>query len=460
MAYKNFDLSVLLKSNPHLSFSQKLKFVCSLSIPGIIAQVSSILMQYIDAAMVGNLGKNASAAIGLVASSTWVLGSLVHASSIGYTVQASHAVGEGNQNKARAIFLEGVKKCILFSAIVTFMALIISQFLPIWLGAEKEIYKDSTLYFFVYALSTPFFQLIYLCGGMLQCSGNMKTPAILNSMLCLLDAFLNIIFIKVLKLGVFGAALGTSLSSVIVALVMFYYAVYKSKYLCLKGYKSFSSFNKKQINFQAIKLATPVALDKVAFTGALVAITKLIAPLGSVALAANSFAVTAEALCYMPGYGIQDAAATLTGQSVGAKRKDLTKSFSWITVNAAMIIMAFMALLMFIICPFVFKMLTPVSEIQNLAIKILRIELICEPLYGASIVASGALRGQGDTFVPCLLNLFSVWVVRLGLSLALVGSFGLLGIWIAMTIELCFRGLIFLIRMMIKLSCHENCKKS
>lgn len=450
MKEKNFDLSVLLKNNPRLSFKQKISFVWALSIPGAIAQISSILMQYIDAAMVGNLGENPSAAIGLVASSTWVLGSLVHASSIGYTVQVAHAVGAGNQQKAKDIFLESILICLVFSTFLTILGVFISKYLPFWLGSEQKIWKDASVYFLVYCLSTPFFQFIYLTGGMLQCSGNMKIPGILNSLLCILDALFNVIFIKFCGLGVLGAALGTTLSAVVIALILVYYTIFKSSYLKLTNYKK-NAEKDRTISKQALKLAAPVAVEKVAFTGALVAVTKLIAPLGGIALAANSFAVTAEALCYMPGYGIQDAAATLTGQSVGAKRDDLTKSFSWITVNAGMIIMGIMGLIMFGICPFVFKLLTPVTDIQNLAIKILRLELIAEPLYGASIVASGALRGQGDTFIPSLLNLFSVWIVRLGLSILLVGPYGLMGIWIAMTAELCFRGIIFLIRMTIKL---------
>ncbi|MDY3131543.1 MAG: MATE family efflux transporter [Treponema sp.] len=450
MKEKNFDLSVLLKNNPRLSFKQKISFVWALSIPGAIAQISSILMQYIDAAMVGNLGENPSAAIGLVASSTWVLGSLVHASSIGYTVQVAHAVGAGNQQKAKDIFLESILICLVFSTFLTILGVFISKYLPFWLGSEQKIWKDASVYFLVYCLSTPFFQFIYLTGGMLQCSGNMKIPGILNSLLCILDALFNVIFIKFCGLGVLGAALGTTLSAVVIALILVYYTIFKSSYLKLTNYKK-NAEKDRTISKQALKLAAPVAVEKVAFTGALVAVTKLIAPLGGIALAANSFAVTAEALCYMPGYGIQDAAATLTGQSVGAKRDDLTKSFSWITVNAGMIIMGIMGLIMFGICPFVFKLLTPVTDIQNLAIKILRLELIAEPLYGASIVASGALRGQGDTFIPSLLNLFSVWIVRLGLSILLVGPYGLMGIWIAMTAELCFRGIIFLIRMTMKL---------
>ena len=72
MLSQNFDLSKLLQNNPNLSRKQKITFVWTLSIPGILAQISSILMQYIDAAMVGGLGAVASASIGLVASSTWV----------------------------------------------------------------------------------------------------------------------------------------------------------------------------------------------------------------------------------------------------------------------------------------------------------------------------------------------------------------------------------------------------
>ena len=196
MKEKNFDLSVLLKNNPRLSFKQKISFVWALSIPGAIAQISSILMQYIDAAMVGNLGENPSAAIGLVASSTWVLGSLVHASSIGYTVQVAHAVGAGNQQKAKDIFTESILICLVFSTFLTILGVFISKYLPFWLGSEQKIWKDASVYFLVYSLSTPFFQFIYLTGGMLQCSGNMKIPGILNSLLCILDALFNVIFIK------------------------------------------------------------------------------------------------------------------------------------------------------------------------------------------------------------------------------------------------------------------------
>lgn len=458
MASNNFDLSKLLQTNPNLSRKQKLKFVWTLSIPGIFAQISSIIMQYIDAAMVGSLGANASASIGLVASSTWVLGSLVNSLSVGFTVQVAHAVGEGNQDKAKRILLKSIASCIVFSVILGIVAVSISDVLPKILGGEQAILKDSSIYFLVFAASTPLYQMIYLMSGMLQCSGNMKIPSILNSAMCILDAIFNVLFIKVLKLGVMGAAFGTAASALVIAILMIYFTLVRSEYLGISSGRKPLKFSptmsqdedESQIVKTAIKLAFPIAVESVAFTGVLVVITRIIAPLGAIALSANSFAVTAEALCYMPGYGISEAATTLVGQSVGAKRKDLVNSFSWIAVISGMAIMAAMGIVMFLICPYVFKILTPVQEIQTLAIKVLRIELFAEPFYGAAIVATGALRGQNDTFIPSILNLISLWIVRLGLSLLLVGKLGVLGIWIAMTAELCFRGIVMLARLVWK----------
>ena len=235
MALKTFDLSKLLEEKPTLTRREKLNFVWNLSIPGMLAQISSILMQYIDAAMVGGLGENASAAIGLVASSTWVIGSLTNSLAVGYTVQVAHAVGEGNQNKAKRILIKSIISCLIFSLLLATLASAISGNLPGILGGSPQIKRDASIYFLIFALSTPLYQFIYLLSGMLQCSGNMKVPAILNSTLCLLDAGFNVLFIKVFGLGVMGAALGTACSALVVALLMGYFALVKSEYLGIRG---------------------------------------------------------------------------------------------------------------------------------------------------------------------------------------------------------------------------------
>ena len=181
--------------------------------------------------------------------------------------------------------------------------------------------------------------------------------------------------------------------------------------------------------------------------GAQIAQTRIVAPLGTVAIAANSFSVTAESLCYMPGYGIGTAATTLIGQSIGAGRKDMTKRLGWLTTGLGMVVMAVTGTLMYIAAPWMIGMLSPEPAIRALGTRILRIEAFAEPMFGASIVASGVFRGAGDTLVPSCLNFFSMWAIRIPASAILAPRFGLPGVWLAMCVELCVRGILFLIRL-------------
>ena len=171
------------------------------------------------------------------------------------------------------------------------------------------------------------------------------------------------------------------------------------------------------------------------------------APLGVFAIAANSFAVTAESLCYMPGYGIADAATTLVGQSMGAGRIRLTRSFAYVTVLMGISVMGFMGVLMYLFAPEIIGLMTPDAEIRELGVMALRIEAFAEPMFAASIVAYGVFVGAAHTLVPCLMNFFSIWAVRLSLAALLAPTMGLKGVWIAMCVELCFRGVIFLIHL-------------
>lgn len=237
---QNFDLSQLLKNSSTLSFKQQINFVWKLSIPGILSQISSILMQYIDAAMVGSLGAQASASIGLVASSTWVIGSLAHAMCIGFYVQVAHLVGAGEKEKAKNVFFQSIIVCLVYSLVLAGISSSICAELPKWLGAPQNLFHDSTMYFLIFGLSTPFFEIVYLMSGMLQSTGNMKFPAAMNATMCLLDIVFNWLFIFELNLGVKGAALGSAAAAFATALTMAVYTLRFSDYLNLKNFKNFS----------------------------------------------------------------------------------------------------------------------------------------------------------------------------------------------------------------------------
>ncbi|MBQ9630455.1 MAG: MATE family efflux transporter, partial [Treponema sp.] len=209
MSKKDFDISKLIQSGKTFSKRTLLSFVWKLSIPSILAQISSIIMQYIDSAMVGRIGAEAAASIGLVSPAMWLFGSICYSFVIGFSVQVAQAIGAGNKMRAKHLLCEGMIVCAILSVIVALVSFAISQKLPLWLGAEKSIHKNASEYFLIFQLGTPIFQTVYLMSMMLQSSGNMKTPAILNASMCGLDVIFNFIFIVVLKLGVLGAALGS-----------------------------------------------------------------------------------------------------------------------------------------------------------------------------------------------------------------------------------------------------------
>lgn len=455
------DYLEALRNGEHLTLRQLTRLIIHLSLPAIFAQISSIVMEYIDASMVGHLGSNEAASIGLIASSTWLFGSMCGATSIGFTVQIAQSIGAKDNAKARNIVRMGLVTGLGVSALLLCLGVLISGGLPAWLGGTPDIQQNATWYFLIFMLSLPIMQLNAMAGGMLQCSGNMKVPSVLHILMCILDVLFNAVLIfpswklkpfgltiPGFGLGVIGAALGTALSQLVIACLMLYFLLIRAPSLRLRRDERMKF--SPAILKNALKLAAPVGFEQLVVCGAYVAATRIVAPLGVVAIAANAFAVTAESLCYMPGYGIGSAATTLIGQSIGAKRNDLTRKLAALTTGLGMIVMTAMGVLLYIFAPEMIALLSPDPDIQKLGTTVLRIEAFAEPLYGASIVANGVFRGAGDTFVPSCLNLVSMWAIRIPLSAWLVIEHGLVGVWIAMAAELSCRGIMFLIRLKSK----------
>ena len=424
------------------TLAPQLRLVWQLSLPAILTQITTIAMQYIDSAMVGALGADASAAIGLVASSTWLFGGVTTAVSAGFSVQVAHRIGAGEDTEARTVVRHGLAAALTLAALLALLGLGICRQLPCWLGGGAEICADASAYFLTFSLMLPFSQLNSLTAGFLQCAGDMVTPSVLNAVMCGLDVVCNALLIP--HFGVLGAGMGTALACALVSLAMAWCCCVRNAQLRLRRGEAHAF--RPEILKKAFRIGAPVAVQEIAMNGAMVASTMILAPLGAAAIAANSFAVTAESLCYMPGYGVGSAATTLVGRSVGAGDAAQARRYGNICTALGGALMGCTGLLMMIFCPFVFRLLTPVVEVRTLAAQALRIGLLAEPLFGVSIAAAGALRGAGDTLVPSLLNLGSIWIVRLGLSLLLVGKLGLRGMWIAMAIELCVRGALMLWR--------------
>lgn len=435
-----------IRSGRTMARSEKLNLIVGLSIPSMLAQISTVLMFFIDASMVGHLGAEASASIGLIESTTWLVGSLLSAAATGFSVQVAHFIGANDFVKARQVFRHALICGLAFSVFLSLIGVGIHSHLPYWLGGGADIASASSGYFLIYSLVLPFVYLYHTSEMMLKSAGNMHTPSVMAILVCICDVIFNYIFIYVCKLGVVGAAMGTALAYICISLPNLYLSACKNRMLNLRQDHVRFHWVKEYVQ-RACKISIPIAIQNILMSGAQIVSTMIVAPLGNIAIAAHSFAITAESLCYMPGYGIGDAATTLVGQTHGAGRIDLCKNFAYMTVGLGMLVMALMGVIMYVFAPEMIGVLSPVEAIRQLGTTCLRIEAFAEPFFAASIVTYCVCVGAGDTFKPAAINLGTMWLVRLTLAYALSKSYGLEGVWIAMATELTFRGVLFLIRL-------------
>lgn len=455
------DLLLLIRQGKPMSIAQQLRLVLQLSTPAILAQLTTTMMQYIDASMVGSQGANASASIGLIETTTWLMGSVCSCAAAGFYVQVAHLLGANDDKEARSVVRQALAAVIGFGCLMGLIGFIISPWLPIWLGGNEDINATASAYFAIFSLGIPIFQTSMLGSGMLRSSGNMIIPSILSAVMMVLDVVFNFflifpsrtvdflgmeMFIPGAGLSVVGAAIGTLCAECVVACSLMYFLCYRSKELRLTIDKG--SF-KPQWNYikKALHIGGPMSIQQVIMSSAYIATTIIVAPLGTFSIAAHSFGIVVESLCYMPGYGIADAATTLVGQSLGAGRKDLTRKFAYMSVALGMSVMAVMGVVMYAGAPIFMSIMTPVEEVRQLGVLALRIEAFAEPMFAAAIVCYGVFVGASDTLIPSGMNLVSMWAVRIPLSAILAATLGLQGVWIAMCSELCFRGVIFLCRL-------------
>ena len=398
---------------------EKLRLIVQLSIPSILAQISATVMFFIDASMVGHLGAKASASIGLVETTGWLMGGLASAASMGFSVQVAHFIGANDFEGARRVLRQALVCCLIFSFVMSGICISISPFLPYWLGGSAEIARDASLYFAIIGLAGIFFQMEGLAGSMLKCSGNMKIPSILNIGMCVMDVIFNYFFIYILDLGVMGAAMGTGLAELVTAILMLYFLLVKSDMLRLKGFPG--SFRPKSDTVgTAFKIGAPMGLQHLLMGGAQIVSTLIVAPLGTIAIASHSLAITVESL---------------------------TRSLALMSVGMGIVVMTFMGILMWTFAPELMTIMSPVDDVITLGTDVLRIEAWAEPMFAAAIVCNGVFVGAGDTLKPAFMSLASMWGVRLTLAWYLSKDYGLMGVWLAMAIELTFRGIIFLTRL-------------
>ena len=454
------QLSARMRQGEDIPLSQTAQVVLALSLPSILQQMVVTAMEYIDAAMVGHIGAEATAAIGIVSSSTWLLHGVLVGLYTAFSIQIAQYLGADRQEDARGVLRQSMLFNLILGLGAAAFGIGISRFLPGWLGADTSLQANASAYFAIWSAALPFTMAMGMYTAQLRATGDALTPGLISVLVCVLDIVFNFFLINPSRtlvlfgrtvtvwgagLGVPGAALGTALSDVVGGLLALAILLLRDGPLCIRRPGSWKITRSCLMNLW--RVGAPLAAERAALSSAQVVLVRIVSGLGTVAIAANSLGVSAEGLCYMAGYGIQDAAIALIGQAVGANRRDMAKRFAWLCTLMGMGIMALSGAGLWLFAPALMGIFTADAAVIALGARVLRIEAFAEPMFGASIVASGAMQGAGDSTACFVLNLVSMWGIRLTLASLLAPRFGLVGVWGAMCCELCIRGLLFLVRL-------------
>ena len=437
------QLSARMRQGEDIPLSDTARIALALSIPSILEQLVVTAMEYIDAAMVGHIGAEATAAIGIVSSSTWLLHGILVGLYTAFSIQIAQYLGADRQQDARGV----LRQAMLFNLMLGLGAAVfgvgISLFLPGWLGADVSLQANASAYFAIWSAALPFTMAMGMYTAMLRATGDALTPGLISVLVCALDVVFNFFLINPTRqlvlfgqsvtvwgagLAVPGAALGTALSTVVGGLLALGVLLLRDGPLCIRKPGSWRITSACLRNLW--RVGAPLAAERAALSSAQVLLVRIVSGLG-----------------YMAGYGIQDASIALIGQAVGAHRRDMAKRFAWLCTAMGIAIMALSGVGLWLFAPALMGIFTADAAVIALGARVLRIEAFAEPMFGASIVASGAMQGAGDSTACFLLNLLSMWGIRLTLAFLLAPRLGLVGVWAAMCLELCIRGVLFLLRL-------------
>lgn len=402
--------------------------VMSLSWPAILEQLLQTLVQYVDTAMVGRIGASASAAVGLTTTSVWLITSPLYAMSIGVIAYIAQAIGAKNFAHVKTAVVQAVWLVVIFGSFMGVVAAVISPHLPQWLGAEKEIQADASMYFLAITIPMIFRSSGIIMSAVLRAAGNTMTPMVVNAVMNVINVILNIILIPVY--GVLGSGIATGISFALGGSFMF---VSVCRNPLLSPLHTGFKFNWPVMKM-CVRVSVPAVGTRLVDCFGQVVYTMLVAKLGTLALASHIIALIAEEAFYVPAGGVQVAASTLSGNSVGEKDMNKFKNVAAMASLVSAAIVGALSILLFLFPVFVMTIFTNVPVVIETGSVLLRIVAVSEPFFAVLMVLEGVFNGAGYTKIPFLFTIISMWGVRITMTFTCVNilHLGLNSVWVCM----------------------------
>ena len=415
--------------------------ILTLAWPTMVEELMGTAVPYIDTAMVGSLGPQATAAVGATSTVNWLIGSTISALGVGFLAFVSRACGAGDMERARKAASQAVLTALVTGVLLTVLTLGLSRYVPVWMQVDPEIQDLASRYFFV--LYTPMLArtAMILFGTLLRAVGDSKTPMRVSLAVNLINVILNFLLIYPARswhgIVLYGAGMGVVGAAAASAAAFAFGGVYMTVRLWRHPVISPRSESLKpdlSILTPCLKVALPNALQRFGTSLGYVAFAAMVNSLGEVATAAHTIANTVESAFYIPGYGMQTAAATLAGNALGAEDSRRARDLAKMIIFTETVMMVVSGFLLFLFAQNMMGLFSRDAAVIALGAVVLKMVAVSEPFYGVSIVLEGMMQGMGQTLLPFLFGISGMWGIRI------VGTFvctqllgmGLVSAWACM----------------------------
>lgn len=415
--------------------------IFALAWPTMLEELMQTAVQYIDTAMVGTLGTQATAAVGATSTINWLIGSTISAVGVGFLSFVSRACGAGDRKRAGKAASQAVLAVLFCGIFFTVLTLGLSSRVPVWMQVDPAIRKLASRYFFI--LYTPMLArtAIIIFGTLLRAVGDTKTPMRVGILVNAINVVLN--FLLIYPSREFGGILlpgaGMGVTGAAVASAMAFTAGGICITVCLWRHEVVSPRGQSlrpdwEVLRPCLKVALPNGLQRFGTSLGYVAFAAMINSLGDVATAAHTIANTVESAFYIPGYGMQTAAATLAGNALGARDNRRVRDLARMIIFIEVSLMIVSGSLLFVFAPQMMSLFSQDPRVIALGATVLRMVAVSEPFYGVSIIIEGMMQGMGNTLLPFVFSITGMWGVRIVgtfLCTQLLGM-GLVSAWACM----------------------------
>lgn len=419
------------KSNENNELKKEvLKSLIILSIPTILEEMLATLLQYVDTAMVGRLGENATASVSVTTTVTWLIYSVPAAVSVAALSLIAKAVGSGDKERIRRISSQVLMLAVGCGLLMGGISLALSPFIPVWMGADVSIQRQASIYFFIICVPMPLRVCNSVLGAAIRGTKDTKTPMLINLGANVLNVLLNYLLIYALEMGVTGAAVATAVSYTLSGIGMF--IVYRKNPLLYWEWKSFKRDG--AILRDCARISIPVLGTNVASCFGYVVFASLVTSMGNTVFAAHSIAVTAETIFYIPGYGLRTATSALIGISLGEGNRKKFETVYSLSVFITMGMMCLSGAILYLCAYPLMSLFTNSVQAARIGSEMLKLVAFSEPFFGLMVVMEGIFYGLGRSRYPFFVETLSMWGVRILLTYVCVRiwNLGLREVWYCM----------------------------